>query len=128
MWKERLGVTFLVLAALAIPVTAGMSACAATSRNKTLVADVAVLDAADAAATAYEHQHAEATIAAENGPQLQADIAAFRAKMDKVHADIDGGYRLAAKAGAANDSPSLTTLEAALTALHTELVTIGVLK
>lgn len=101
--------------------------CTGPQRNTALGIQVAALDAADVAANAYEHQHAEAVIAAETGPKLQADIATFRTTMDKVHADIDGGYRLAAAAGVANDDPTLKTLELAVAAVHAELVTIGVL-
>lgn len=104
--------------------------CSNQARRDTLGATVAVLDTGDATLHTYAHQHTEDLINAPGADAVAtaAAVATFRAKVDKIEADIAACYRLVATAGALSDQQSLDNAVALGKAVLAELIALGVVK
>ena len=104
-----------------------LCACGASQRKKTIRATFDTTTIAADALVGFARAHEEAILEAGTSKEaVEADIKAFRIKVDHAERTIAAVYRMTAAAALANDDPSLSALLKVAGTLWTELNELGV--
>jgi hypothetical protein len=102
-------------------------ACGASQREKTIRSTFAAANIAADSLVGFARAREEAIFEAGTSKEaVEADIKAFRSKVDHVERAIAAVWRMTAAAAIANDEPSLSALLKIAGVLWTELKELGV--